>query len=275
MSLNNRAARNVYLPVIYNKEIAPGIFRLAFEEAVLAKMIKPGQFLMIGFPHLKDPLLPRPFAAFNVIQNRIEIIYQRVGKGTGLLSHVRNGDLLRVFGPLGNGFPMSLDTPPLIIAGGIGIASVNLLILDFLQREKAPLLLYGSRTHEGLLPLDILEDKRLNIHLATEDGARGVKGTTLDLLHYLAEQIEGFTNIYKEAFICGPMVMLKAIAGPLAAYGINGRFSLESRMACGYGVCQGCVIPTRDLKNPEKLRYQKVCVDGPVFNGEEIYWETI
>ncbi len=275
MSLNSPSARNVYLPVLHNKEIAPGIFRLAFEDTVLSKMIKPGQFLMLGFPHLKDPLLPRPLAAFNVAGDLIEVLYQRVGKGTGLLSRMGEGELLRVFGPLGNGFSLPLDTPSLIIVGGMGIASVHLLILELLQRDLPPMLLYGSRTNKGLLPLEILEEKRLAIHLATEDGTRGLKGTTLDLLQHLSEQTEGFAKTYKEAFVCGPMAMLKALAGFLDDYGINSQVSLESRMACGYGVCQGCVIPTRDFKNPDNIRYQKVCVDGPVFNGEEICWEAL
>ena len=31
-------------------------------------------------------------------------------------------------------------------------------------------------------------------------------------------------------------------------------------MACGYGACFGCVVPT-------STGYQRVCVDGPVFEA--------
>ena len=34
-------------------------------------------------------------------------------------------------------------------------------------------------------------------------------------------------------------------------------------MACGYGACFGCVVPTA-------AGYQRVCVDGPVFTGAEL-----
>ncbi|MCD6501861.1 dihydroorotate dehydrogenase, partial [bacterium] len=43
--------------------------------------------------------------------------------------------------------------------------------------------------------------------------------------------------------------------------------SLEERMACGIGVCQGCVVPTKD-------GYKRVCKDGPVFRADEIEWEA-
>jgi NAD(P)H-flavin reductase len=34
-------------------------------------------------------------------------------------------------------------------------------------------------------------------------------------------------------------------------------------MACGYGACFGCVVPTRQ-------GYQRVCVDGPVFDAADL-----
>ena len=40
--------------------------------------------------------------------------------------------------------------------------------------------------------------------------------------------------------------------------------SLEARMACGFGACLGCVLDT-------KTGYKRVCVDGPVFEGSEIW----
>jgi hypothetical protein len=34
-------------------------------------------------------------------------------------------------------------------------------------------------------------------------------------------------------------------------------------MACGYGACFGCVVPTKD-------GYKRLCVDGPVLDGAEL-----
>ena len=34
-------------------------------------------------------------------------------------------------------------------------------------------------------------------------------------------------------------------------------------MACGFGACFGCVVPTRE-------GYVRLCVDGPVLEGEAL-----
>ena len=56
--------------------------------------------------------------------------------------------------------------------------------------------------------------------------------------------------------------MLRAVYGRA---GVDGQFSFEARMGCGFGVCMGCTIET---KNGPK----RVCKDGPVFEKGEIVW---
>jgi dihydroorotate dehydrogenase electron transfer subunit len=41
---------------------------------------------------------------------------------------------------------------------------------------------------------------------------------------------------------------------------------VEERMACGLGLCYGCVVKTIDGKEP----YKRVCKEGPVFDLWEI-----
>jgi dihydroorotate dehydrogenase electron transfer subunit len=38
---------------------------------------------------------------------------------------------------------------------------------------------------------------------------------------------------------------------------------MESGMACGYGACFGCVVPTTD-------GYLRLCVDGPVMDADRL-----
>jgi len=42
---------------------------------------------------------------------------------------------------------------------------------------------------------------------------------------------------------------------------------VEKHMACGVGACLGCTVKTIDGGN------RRCCVDGPVFNAEEICFE--
>jgi len=277
LPLTSQPVYNVCLPVLSNREIVPEIFLLALEEPRLAAAARPGQFVMCSVPLLKDPLLPRPFAVFNAQGSRIEIVYKRVGKGTALLADMRAGDVLRVLGPLGNGFPQpDTSAKALVLAGGIGIASVHFLLLHLLKGDRpAPTLLYGVRSSEELVPLEHLEGSGLLLHTATEDGKRGVKGMVSDLLSTALEEEPSLARADTEAFVCGPLPMLKAVARKMASLEIKAYSSLESRMACGYGICQGCVIPIRDEKEPKSILYRKVCTDGPVFPADEISWEEI
>ena len=45
---------------------------------------------------------------------------------------------------------------------------------------------------------------------------------------------------------------------------VPAQLALESGMACGFGACYGCVVPTREGG------YVRVCVDGPVVEGARL-----
>ena len=51
--------------------------------------------------------------------------------------------------------------------------------------------------------------------------------------------------------------MLEAIRN----LGVPAQLALESGMACGFGACFGCVVPTR------AGGYVRLCVDGPVLDA--------
>jgi dihydroorotate dehydrogenase electron transfer subunit len=274
LPLTAREPRAVRTSLLANSEIVPGIFLASFEAPDLAAEALPGQFVMLSIPELKDPLLPRPFAVFDVKERIVEVLYRTVGKGTGLLSRMRKGDGLRVFGPLGNGFALPDPAVKAVaVAGGIGFASLHFLLVRLLARQQAATtLLYGVRSPEDLVPLESLERKRLAVRVATEDGRQGVKGRVTRLL---SDPEELLPPARAELFVCGPLPMLRAVAERTKGLGVKGQYALESRMACGYGVCQGCVFPFRARDVPGEVRYRKVCTEGPVFDSEEICWEAV
>ena len=276
LSLTTLAASNVCHEVIENREVASDCFLLSFEDPQFAPLVRPGQFLMVSFPHLLEPLLPRPFALFDVHDDTIQILYRKVGKGTGLLSEARKGDSLRFLGPLGNGFSLpGPGTKPLVLAGGIGIASVHLLLAHLLQDGLQPTLLYGTRRAQELLALDNMKGQGLDLQVATEDGGEGFKGSLAGLFDSLCNQSQDFLETYDMAYVCGPPAMVKTFALRFAALGISTQVSLETRMACGFGVCQGCAIPRSPGKNPSAPVYSKVCSDGPVFAAEDVLWDSL
>jgi dihydroorotate dehydrogenase electron transfer subunit len=64
--------------------------------------------------------------------------------------------------------------------------------------------------------------------------------------------------------------MLRAIKRFAEEQNIPAFLSLEERMACGVGVCLGCVAKTRKVDEHSKVHNARVCVEGPVFPAEDV-----
>ncbi len=212
---------------------------------------------MVGSGESNDPLLKRPFCFFKRYRNSIQILYRVRGKGTSLLSRMKPGDVVDLVGPLGNSWPRpGTKNIPLLVAGGVGIASIFPLAASL---KTKPLVIYGGKDRDELLMLDELKFVYSGIHPATEDGSFGKKGTVMDVLKTL--HIKENHVIYA----CGPKGMLKAVAEFAERKEIKGYASLEEKMACGMGACLGCAVKT-------KKGIKEVCIDGPVFKFEDIEW---
>jgi dihydroorotate dehydrogenase electron transfer subunit len=107
-----------------------------------------------------------------------------------------------------------------------------------------------------------------NIFIATEDGSLGYKGTVVDLFLSQRKELERDEKTF--IYACGPMEMLKALTRALRSNDFICQASLETRMACGFGACWGCVVKTKHPQSP----YQRVCQEGPVFHLKDILWES-
>jgi len=106
-----------------------------------------------------------------------------------------------------------------------------------------------------------------NYKIFTENGSFGQKGIPSV---YLKENMHLYKN-YK-LVVCGPKEMLKNIQGILRDFpGIVADALMEERMACGIGVCMGCIIKIK--KSPGGFEYKKVCTDGPIFNLMEVIFD--
>src|SRR5262245_24783131 len=90
--------------VIENVLLATNTFRIRLQCPQLARLVRPGQFLMIRLPQQTDPLLGRPFALYDTILDAqrqptaVDVVYLVVGKLTGLLARLRPGDAVDVWG---------------------------------------------------------------------------------------------------------------------------------------------------------------------------------
>jgi dihydroorotate dehydrogenase electron transfer subunit len=277
------------LPILKQGKINPNTFYLVLKNPSSAfKQAAPGQFLEIKVSNNYQPLLRRPFSVHRLEKGALKILYKVVGQGTRLLSEKKAGDLLDVIGPLGNGFTYELRAKsqelPILVAGGMGVAPLMFLAEKLMQRKAHPsaslrmrpeqgrgtqsakrraTVLIGAKTKSELLCEKEFKKLGCEVKIATDDGTKGLKGFVSELLKQELSTID-----YRPSTIyaCGPKPMLKAVSQVAQARHLPCQVSLEEHMACGLGVCLGCVVET---KQGRKL----VCKDGPVFTGQDIFWD--
>jgi dihydroorotate dehydrogenase electron transfer subunit len=251
--------------IIENRQIKNNHYLLTLHPLKKIKQPEPGNFFMLSVDVSLDPLLKRPFSIHRWLGCDFQVLYRVVGKGTGILSKRRPGDILDAVGPLGNEFPLTKTHDKIIlIAGGLGIAPIFSLA-EKLKREN-PLLFYGARTKEEALCIDELKSLGIKPVISTDDGSSGEKGNIVTtLMKYLTSHSS--LIIGHCFYACGPGPMLKALCSLAIKYGIKGYIALEQNMACGLGTCLGCVVNTVD-------GYKRVCKEGPVFSIENVVWEN-
>ena len=255
-----------------NRQIAQNIWLMGFCSNDLASFAKPGQFLMVHLTGTqKDPLLARPFSIHSVQDNNnLLILYKTVGKGTSLLSLLKEGDPISVIGPLGKGFPLpDKDQRPLLVSGGMCIAPLFFLtqsLINLYQHEIKMFL--GFSTSQEIVLFNELTNLGIDLSLATDDGSSGTKGLVTDLFNEYLNQESNKTPLI---YACGPVDMLKRISLKAISLNLRCYVSLESHMACGLGLCQGCAVKVNNSDKP----YYHVCQDGPVFLAETIDWEAL
>jgi dihydroorotate dehydrogenase electron transfer subunit len=239
-----------------------------------------GQFAMIvtGQPGT-DPLLRRPFSIFSVPgpeaggPREAAFFYKAAGRGTRLLSSARPGDRIRCLLPLGNGFSRDRRDGRrlLLVAGGIGSASVHPLAIQELRQGGSPLMLYGCRTAAERAGIRPTEEGGVEVRVATDDGSAGKRGYVSELLDDVLRETGPSAPDRWVVCACGPTPMMRATAEVARRHGVVCHLSLESPMACGFGVCVGCVVGIRSAPDGP-LRYQRICVDGPVFDAASVCW---
>ncbi len=254
--------------VLEIEEIFPGCFFLQLEERRIARDSLPGQFLHVRTADHTVPFLRRPFsiAGASPQKGTVEIIFRVVGEGTGMLSRLQKDEFLDCLGPLGTPFsPGTGFSVSVLLAGGAGIAPLLFLAGALAGKREKIMVYYGAPGSGELLPPGKFLPSAADVFLATEDGSAGFRGLVTDLFESGLKDLPGRAEI----FACGPKPMLKTLAEKNRSWGYPMQLSLEERMACGIGACQGCAVP---ICREGRAGYLRVCRDGPVFNFREVIW---
>src|SRR5262249_32862730 len=156
----------------------------------------PGQFVQILLPaHRSAAFLPRPMSVAGVSRRRgglrLGFLYAPVGTRTRALATLEAGATIEILRPLRRGYPppparpLERPGPPVLLAGGRGVAPLLYAANALAAERRRCEFLFGARDRRHLVGL---ADARRRIarlggrlHLATDDGSRGTPGTVVAL----------------------------------------------------------------------------------------------
>jgi NAD(P)H-flavin reductase len=201
------------------------------------------------------PWLPRAFSFLRAQDGQLSFLLEDVGPGTARLAELQGGDELWIMGPLGIGFEApDARRRALLCGGGIGVVPLAGWQDELAAGGTAPSALLGFRDAWHAEAARLL----VSVTVATDDGSVGETGFVTALL---ARELDA--DPHAVVYACGPPPMLEAVRALCAERSVPAQLAMESGMACGFGACFGCVVPTR-------TGYVRLCVDGPVLDAEDL-----
>ncbi|MDQ4048535.1 MAG: dihydroorotate dehydrogenase electron transfer subunit [Actinomycetota bacterium] len=234
---------------------------------------RPGQFYMLaadggwGGGAGERPYLPRAFSFARARPStaggvELAFLLEDVGPGTHRLAELTPGEGLALLGPLGVGFALPAGGTPLLVGGGIGVAALLALHEEVaVAGQQRPEAMLGFRTGHHARAAELF-DRRPGgdlvptaLTVCTDDGSVGHRGLVTEPLRERLDRDPPVT-----VYSCGPPEMLEAVRSLCAERSVPAQLALESGMACGFGACFGCVVPTHE-------GYVRLCVDGPVLDA--------
>lgn len=232
-----------------NIRLTEGIYKMCLRGDTSA-VTAPGQFINIKLDGL---YLRRPISVYDCEEDIVTIIYKVVGKGTKVMSEMKEGTLDVLTG-LGNGYNTHLSgDKPLLLGGGVGVPPLYMLAKKLIAQGKEVAVVLGFNKQSEIFCEEEFKALGAKVYVTTVDGSYGEKGFVTDVMRNL-----DYTHFYT----CGPEPMLKAVFNTSIT---SGQLSFEERMGCGFGACMGCSCKT-------VTGYKRICKEGPVLMKEEILW---
>lgn len=224
----------------------------------ITSQASPGQFVMMWVQGIDE----KPMGIAGANGDLVSFAIAKLGESTSAFHKLDEGDLVGIRGPYGKGFNLK-GTKIAIMGGGTGIAPTKFLAEVALKKGIDVSLFHGARTENELAYLDyfkILEKKTQNFHYypSTDDGSFGFKGFSTHCLQDAIAKGYKFESLY----VCGPELMMYFARDIAKKQGFYFEASLADRyFKCAIGLCGQCAVdPTG----------QRICIDGPVFNLEQL-----
>lgn len=277
MPVQSVRKRNLYVPdmmtirTVVQETSDTWTFELEFQDEGLREgfSFQPGQFALISAFGAGESTLT--LASSSLRKGSLDITFRKIGRVTGVLASLNQGDSVGFRGPFGNRFPMEMfkGKNMLFIAGGIGLPAVTSVLYDCLERRGDYgdiSILYGARSsRDHVYKRQVAEwERRPDVNMVktvdpwgVTEGWDGMVGLVPVVLEKMNPSPENTVVI-----MCGPPVMIKFTLQTLdkLGFGLDQIYlTLENKMKCGLGKCGRCNIG--DLY---------ICKEGPVYTAATV-----
>lgn len=259
---------NPQVRVVENIRILPDLHRLTCESQHIASRALPGNFVQARVGRGLDPIFRRPMSINNAYDNRFDMVFRLIGKGTKILAETEVGQIMDILGPLGNSFRVPQeDEKAVMVAGGVGYPPLHFFSKYLIEQKNYPkeniLYLFGMRSIGELAMAEDVLELGIETLFSTDDGTHGYHGFVTTLFEEIYAKRLRHEKI--RVYTCGPTAMMKRLAQIALSFRIPLQVSLEGAMPCGVGTCLGCAVRKRDEND-----YYRVCKEGPVFDAEMV-----
>jgi dihydroorotate dehydrogenase electron transfer subunit len=199
----------------------------------------------------------------------LDVVVEARGPGSTWLAELPVGARVPVTGPLGRPFALPREPVSCVLVGE-GYAAAPLFPLAARLRERGcPVSLVLAADDEAHL-LSALEARRSarSVSVVTRDGSVGVRGDVAAQVDAVLERADADV-----VYAAGTTATLEAVAAAAERRGAWSQVALETPMACGTGLCQGCPVPV--VAEDGVTRRVRACVDGPVIRGDRVHWDGL
>jgi len=255
---------NTKWQILRKRSIAPNIKEMDVYAPKIAKVAKPGQFVIVMVDEYGERI-PLTLVDWNGSEGWIRIVFAEVGVSTMKLGSLDLGkSIYYVLGPLG--VPTHIDKfgTVVVVGGGVAIAAAYPIAKAFKEVGNKVISIIGAKTSNLLIYEEEMQSVSDELYISTDDGSRGYRGFISHVLENLLESGLRPSLIW----MVGPAIMMKICSDIAKKYNVKAIASLNPIMVCGMGMCGACRV-----KVAGKIRF--TCFEGPEFDALNVDWDEL
>ena len=234
----------------------------------IATRFRPGQFVTVAVGGPETSMLGRrAFVVHDVRPDHggtVEFVFSTDGPAA-----LRARDTLDAVGPLGRPFPVPKNPSRCLLLGvGYGSAPLFALAAKLAERGCDVDFVLGAQSADRVFGALTARRSGRSATITTIDGSLGARGPVTAMLEQVIR--EARTEVI---YASAPVPVLRDVTALAARYAIPVQASVDVPMACGIGVCMGCVLPVTGTDGITRI--VRACVDGPIFRADLVRWDDV